>query len=134
MTGFDGEVLAITIPMRDFVYYYGAFMDTVVETYSVAGMFSDEVPFVTEGAVTLRGHLSGDVNLDGIVDISDITYLVAYIFGGGPVPRLLLSSEPSCHILEVFTGPPARRSRWAFFLRFGCPPGALAPTGFTGRV
>jgi hypothetical protein len=93
MTGFDGEVLAITIPMRDFVYYYGAFMDTVVETYSVAGMFSDEVPFVTEGAVTLRGHLSGDVNLDGIVDISDITYLVAYIFGGGPVPRLLLTAD-----------------------------------------
>ena len=93
MVGFEGEVLAITIPMEDFIYSYGAFRDTVMEKYSVAGVFTDDVPFEVEGAVTLRGPIAGDVNLDGTVDISDITYMVAYMFGGGPVPRSLLTAD-----------------------------------------
>jgi virginiamycin B lyase len=32
-------------------------------------------------------HPSGDVNADGNIDVSDVFYLINYLFAGGPVPK-----------------------------------------------
>jgi glutaredoxin-related protein len=39
----------------------------------------------------------GDADGNDIVNISDAVYLIAYIFGGGPVPDPLLSGDPDCN-------------------------------------
>jgi len=37
--------------------------------------------------------ICGDMNGDSIVDISDLTYLVTYMFGGGPAPLYIVLSD-----------------------------------------
>jgi hypothetical protein len=38
----------------------------------------------------------GDANSDGMVDISDVVYLIAYIFSGGSAPSPLLAGDANC--------------------------------------
>ncbi len=41
------------------------------------------------GLAMIRGHISGDLNLDDAVDVSDLTMLVEYLFVGGDTPEVL---------------------------------------------
>ena len=43
-------------------------------------------PATTAGTVTVSGTVRGDINGDETIDISDLVYLVAYMFTGGPPP------------------------------------------------
>jgi len=43
-------------------------------------------PAVYSGMITMRSVLRGDANGSGTVNIADVTYLVAYLFTGGPAP------------------------------------------------
>jgi outer membrane protein assembly factor BamB len=44
----------------------------------------------------------GDANFDGIVNVSDIVYLIAFIFAGGPEPEPELAGDADCNgILNV---------------------------------
>jgi hypothetical protein len=74
--------------MSSFLQYYGAFLDWDVYDYHVTGQFLDDIcdPFDLTGQVALRGHSSGDVDLSGVVDIGDLTYLIAFLFNGGAAP------------------------------------------------
>jgi hypothetical protein len=38
----------------------------------------------------------GDANSDGVVDISDVVYLIAYIFSGGPAPNPISYGNVNC--------------------------------------
>ncbi len=38
-------------------------------------------------------YVPGDANYDNIVDISDVVYLLAYIFSGGPAPVLMVAGD-----------------------------------------
>jgi len=87
--GFSGKVLEIISPITPFLEGYGAFYDTSVHEFTVTGLFDDGAVFTATGEVVLRGHLSGDVNLDGHVDIGDLTYLVSYLFRGGEEPAIM---------------------------------------------
>jgi hypothetical protein len=84
--GFTGEVMEILFPIKEFLEGYGVFYDTTLRVFSVSGEFSDSSPFAVNGRVTLIGHRSGDLNGDGTVNVADLTYLVDYLFGGGPAP------------------------------------------------
>jgi hypothetical protein len=46
--------------------------------------------------VTSPTYKCGDPNHDGSVDISDVVYLIAYIFSGGSAPSPLLSGDANC--------------------------------------
>jgi sugar lactone lactonase YvrE len=41
-------------------------------------------------------YLCGDANGDAFVDISDVVYLIAYIFSGGSAPSPLLAGDANC--------------------------------------
>ncbi|MFH1373579.1 MAG: dockerin type I repeat-containing protein [bacterium] len=84
--GFVGEVMEMTLPIRDFILYYGLLWDATVQVYTVEGDFVSKSDFSVDGEVTMIGHTSGDLDGDGAVTVSDLTYLVAYLFTGGKPP------------------------------------------------
>jgi len=47
-------------------------------------------------AAYLLNYLCGDANGDAIVDISDVVYLIAYIFSGGSAPSPKLAGDANC--------------------------------------
>jgi hypothetical protein len=40
--------------------------------------------------------LRGDVNRDGVINISDVVYLINYLFIGGPAPDPLALGDANC--------------------------------------
>ena len=44
--------------------------------------------------------MAGDVDYNGLVDVGDLTYLVAYLFQGGPPPPIadLADVDASCAV------------------------------------
>jgi hypothetical protein len=45
---------------------------------------------------TVTAYKCGDANGDGSVDISDVVFLIAYIFSGGSAPSPLLAGDANC--------------------------------------
>jgi hypothetical protein len=43
-----------------------------------------------------ESYVQGDVNYDGIFDISDIVYTLDYIFSGGPAPVVMAAGDIDC--------------------------------------
>ena len=43
-------------------------------------------------------YVHGDANRDGSVDISDVVYIVNYIFAGGPAPNPSQAGDADCTI------------------------------------
>lgn len=84
---FVGDVLEICVDMRDFVRGYGVLYNTTSQPYSVEGEMGDATPFLVEGELTYVGHVSGDVNLDGSLNVLDLNYLINYIFRQGSAPQ-----------------------------------------------
>ncbi len=87
--GFPGDVLMVTFPIPPLVAQFVPSWGTTVRPYALTGEFNDASPFGHVGEFVLIGHRSGDVNADGQATVSDLTYLVAFIFRGGPSPVFL---------------------------------------------
>ena len=93
---FTGEVMEILIDARPFILGYGLVFDTTVEEFMVAGTLTDQTIFEAAGEVTFIGHISGDVNRDGVVDIGDPVHLINYIFRRGAAPDPLEIGDVNC--------------------------------------
>jgi hypothetical protein len=93
---FVGEALAITFDARDFVSSYGVVWDTSSQTFSVSGQFTGGGAFEATDEFVLIGHRSGDANADGLVNVSDVVYLLGYIFFDQEPPDPLLLGDPDC--------------------------------------
>ena len=89
----QNDVLEVFVPVRKFIKSYSPVWDTLTASYTVTGKFTDGEPFAATNTITLLGHLSGDVNLDGAVDISDLLYLIDYYFQSGPPPPMLETAD-----------------------------------------
>lgn len=100
---FGGNALKISVSMTDFLPPYGILWDVVTQTYTVEGSFNDETPFSIQGTFPTIGHTSGDVNGDGRVTVSDITFMVDDIYRGGPSPAFPQAADVdgSCGVLNV---------------------------------
>jgi len=88
-----GEVLKMSFPISEFVMAYMPIWDTSMQMYTISGQFNDFTEFSTMGWIKLIGHRSGDANGDGLVNIFDITYLIAYLYLNGPRPLILESVD-----------------------------------------
>jgi hypothetical protein len=84
---FTGPVLDICVDMATFVRSYGVLYNTTTQSYCVEGAMGDATPFSLCDDFSYVGHISGDVNLDGSVNILDLSYLINYIFRQGPTPQ-----------------------------------------------
>lgn len=51
---------------------------------------------VKAGFVYMTAARSGDVNADGFVSISDVVYVINYIFASGPEPQPYLAGDVNC--------------------------------------
>jgi hypothetical protein len=85
--GFTGPVLDICVDMATFVRSYGVLYNTTTQGFCVEGEMSDATPFSICDDFSYVGHISGDVNLDGSVNVLDLTYLINYVFRQGPTPQ-----------------------------------------------
>ncbi len=97
---FTGQVLQVISDAGDFVAGYGPMFDTLQTTYIVSGQFADATDFGAVGNVAIRGHTSGDINRDGKVNMTDLTYLVALIYTGGEEPPFpeMADMDGSCNV------------------------------------
>ncbi len=85
---FDGPVLALTVPVSEFLHGYGPLSGTKTYPYSVAATMNDGTQFLSTGNVIVKGILPGDVNSDGHVDIGDAVYLIEFIFHDAQAPSV----------------------------------------------
>ncbi|MDH3892204.1 MAG: alkaline phosphatase D family protein [candidate division Zixibacteria bacterium] len=83
---FDGAVMELSFRAPILLQYYAPIYDTVSHDYSVSGQFVDGAEFSIKGKVTLIGHVRGDLNQDGQVDISDLILMISFMFQSGPPP------------------------------------------------
>jgi len=91
-SGFIGEVKKIIVNMGDFIDSYPLLWDTDTYTYEVTGNFLAGGSFTQDDQVTMIGHISGDPNFDHEVNIFDITYLINFLYLGGPPPRPIMET------------------------------------------
>ena len=61
---------------------------------AVANYYSDNVSVLLN--IFGSNYVCGDANSDVIVDISDVVYLIAYIFSGGLAPSPLVAGDANC--------------------------------------
>ncbi|MBU8933751.1 MAG: hypothetical protein KOO62_07065 [candidate division Zixibacteria bacterium] len=95
---FNGEVLALVIPAKEFIMGYGLPWGINEVTYSVSGAFSDETPLLLNGSTIIIGHIPGDINGDGNgPNVADLTFLVDYLFLGGPHPPVMVTADLDCN-------------------------------------
>jgi len=81
-----GVVRQVTFGEKEFIECYegtieGLIFDTVLIPFTLA-YDSAGVAGQWSGSALLRGHRSGDLNMDGAVNIGDITLLAGYLFNG----------------------------------------------------
>jgi hypothetical protein len=93
---FSGQALEVVFHAREFIQGYGYPFDATIQSYEVAGEYFDGTPFEAVGWFVLVGHISGDLNLDGHVDISDLVFLVDFMFQSGPEPPVLETADVDC--------------------------------------
>ena len=79
---FAGEVMQVSFSLREFILSYGWLFDTTTQVYTVTGQFTDETSFSVQRQFTYIGHTSGDLDLDGQLNIADLTLMVGYLFEG----------------------------------------------------
>jgi hypothetical protein len=91
--GFVGPVARFYFPLADLLTPYVPLFDSAMHPYSVSGTYATTEPFTFSTTVTIHGHGSGDLNLDGVVDISDLIFMVEYFFVGGPAPEDLQTAD-----------------------------------------
>jgi len=89
---FTGEVLQILLKASDFLGTYPLFWDVDTYTYSVTGDWLAGGSFQQDGDVTVVGHTSGDPNFDHTINIFDATYLISYLYMGGPAPLPIIET------------------------------------------
>jgi len=86
--GFEGTVMALTVPLHDFILTYSPLWGTKSYPYQVSASLFDGTEVSAFGDVVISGFLPGDVNADNCVNLSDAVYLLSYLFRGGPPPVL----------------------------------------------
>ena len=64
--------------------------------FNAAGLFPYHCKFHPSMTGTIRVVKRGDANSDGKITVSDVVYLVNYLFKGGPPPAVFLAGDANC--------------------------------------
>jgi hypothetical protein len=90
------EMLYIGFSVPDFIATYPLMWDTAMNPYTISGNFTDQTPFALDYEVMCIGHISGDANLDGQVNVGDAVFLVNFVFNNGMTPREKATADANC--------------------------------------
>ncbi|MEA1981776.1 MAG: dockerin type I repeat-containing protein, partial [candidate division Zixibacteria bacterium] len=82
------EVLFMKFNIREFILHYGWLYDFDDYMFTVTGEFADETPYEECGMIPIQGHISGDIDNDGMSDITDLTLMIDYLFGNEEVTNI----------------------------------------------
>jgi hypothetical protein len=93
------------------IYYLNGSLDEVI--MAPYAMTTQELL-----SIGRNGSLGGDPNNDQIVNISDVVYVISYIFSGGPAPSPFMAGDANCDMIVnisdavyliayIFSGGPA---------------------------
>lgn len=92
----EEEVIAVYIPLKEFILSYGLLFDVLSYEYTITGQFEDESEFSIVDSVVIVGHRLGDVNVDGKINILDMLFIVSYLYQNGPEPELPILADVNC--------------------------------------
>jgi hypothetical protein len=110
----DPTIFIFAFDVPDFINSYGLLYDETMQTYTMTGnMISDGTPFSIDFEVAMIGHSSGDVNLDGMVNIGDAVNIINYVFKDGLAPRILALGDTNGD-LAVNVGDAVRLVNYVF--------------------
>lgn len=90
---FDGEVIEMVLPMRDLILSYGPWWNSEMKVLTCDGFSERRSPLHVIGEFLGVGHISGDLNGDGAIDITDIIAMVDYQFLGGSTPPIMAAAD-----------------------------------------
>jgi hypothetical protein len=88
--------LEIYAPIKDIIINYGVLFDTTEQSYTLSGQFVDSIAFSAQGTLIIIGHISGDLNNDGQINLSDIVYMINYLYMDGPSPVPMETGDVNC--------------------------------------
>jgi len=90
---FSGQVLAMTVPIPDFLLSYGPLWGRTVHPFVVSATMTDGAVLSAHGDVFIKGLLRGDINSDGNVNVGDVAFLVDYLYRSGRPPVAATSAD-----------------------------------------
>ncbi|PKK82395.1 MAG: hypothetical protein CVT49_13995 [candidate division Zixibacteria bacterium HGW-Zixibacteria-1] len=82
------EALKMTLNRADFILSYFPIWDNAILKYTISLSYNKGLLWPPQiiGWTYIRGHISGDINDDGKINLLDVTYLVRFLYLGGPEP------------------------------------------------
>ncbi len=89
----EGDALAIEFAQGPFAAGYGLVWDVTTQSYTVTGDYTGGGSFSVGDDFLYVGHVSGDLNLDNAVDISDLVMMVDWMFTDGDEPYQLACAD-----------------------------------------
>jgi len=85
-----GDVMDVKFSLKEYVLCeearQGGLIWDDIDSFFDVFYEIDGVPGTLNLQVVVRGHRSGDLNLDGNVNVTDLTMFVSYLFRGGDAP------------------------------------------------
>jgi len=66
------------------------------DTNKIEFRLMDKMANVSNSSLTVMSRMTGDANGDGKVTVSDVVYLVSYLFKGGPPPNPIRVGDANC--------------------------------------
>ncbi len=95
--GFSGHVMKMTVDMSDFITGYEPLFVHDMQSFDIEGYFGTEETntFVQDGQVMMLGHLAGDANFDGSINLLDITKTINYLYNNGDQPQPIIETGDS---------------------------------------
>ena len=100
--GFNGEVAVFDFRADYILDKYLPFYGINREPFYVEGLFNNATEFNVSGQITLLSYKSGDYNHDGDVNVSDLVFLIDFLFRGGSAPDICdITGDNECNVIDL---------------------------------